>query len=655
MIHSLQSFQKKIVYNLDVIASSFGFSIGILILLLSFFGKFNQYSIGFTILFISVLYLFLKSRLSHGTIQDIYVSANQIKCLNVIFFILISITSIIWYNQLYSRPIEYFILVSLIAGLISLDILVYKIENRVFPILFKIFFLTLMVRAGIYYNFPSIMGYDAYIHTNIANFISITGFVPPVEISDKYINYPILHIFISITKTISCIDIKNAVFLSIGLISIVSILFFTYIIANRLAGPRIALGSALIIGLSNQIITTGITNITAGSLVLCYFMILLYLCLLPQKKTHIIIGLLFFVTAIIIITHQLSTFVVLLSVGLLAIFILLFAFSFEIEIDNSFFLFYLPFFAISMLIYWMSTIAYNDLSFFETVLSPFIDVLKHGGQYGSDLLIVGHEYSRPFSETILLQVSYLIIPFFSIGGIYYWLSKKDTIKFSIAMASAILFVIIYAVPLSGVRNLLTDRWMPFLLIFLGILASVFIFSCIDLIKSNFYKYVSIFLIISIFSFIMIITPGINKDNPLIAKDTTPRNQFTTNEISAVVDIKSMIGEKMPMGKKIFVDPSFTSAVLFYGGDSTIEYQKQMYEVIIPFSQEKEISYLLNNHGSIFILRKSTLNEPVILPASGLYGDTYAAHFPKIYFDSLERSRTHNQVFSNGNVLAYYSN
>ena len=644
MIFTIQALLKKIINNIDVITSIVGCLVGILIIILSFFGKINQYSIGFTIFFTSVLYLFLKTRLKEEIIQTYYLSLRQKKALDIFFFILIAITSIIWFNQLYYRPIEYFILLSLLSGLISLDIISFKKENSVVPILLKIFFLATMIRAGIYYNFPSIMGYDAYFHTNIANLISVTGSVPPFEISDKYVSYPILHIFISMTKILSFIDIKDAVFLSIGIISIVSLVFI-FILVNRLAGPRIGLLSVLIISLSSQIITPGITNITPGSLVLCYFMMILYLFLGKKNNSRIFVGILFFVTTVMILTHQLSTFVVFLGVVLLTISFFLFEFSFKFKEKNPIFLLYLPFFATSMLMYWMSTPAYNQKSFFEMVLAPLIDVLEYGGQYGSDVLIVGYGYVRPFIETLLLQVSYLIIPFFAIGGIYLWLSKKDAIKFSIAFAAAILFLLVYAVPLLGIRNLLTDRWMPFLLMFLGILAAAYIISFVDLIKSNFNKLATIFMIIIVFSFFMVVTPGINKDNPIVAKDTTVRNQYTFNEISAIETVGSIRVEK------IFVDSSFISAALFYGSISTVEEQKNKEVGIFQFNREK--LSISNDPGALIILRKNTLKEPVSLKASDLYGDTYIAPLSRASFDYMENSNNKNLIFTNGNVLSYY--
>jgi hypothetical protein len=644
MITPLQSILKKIISNLDTITSVIGCIIGILILSLSLIGKINQFSIGFTIFIASGSYIFLKSRLNEDIIQNFTFSPRQKKILNILFFVLIIFVSIIWYNQLYSRPLEYFILLSLLSGLISLDIITYNEKYSVWPILGKIFLLALIFRAGIYYNFPSIMGYDAYFHTNIANLISTVGFIPPSEISDKYFSYPILHILISIIKNILLLDIKNSVFLSIGIISIFS-LVFVFIFVNRIAGPRISLLSVLIISLSTHIISTGITNITAGSLVLCNFMVVLYFFMHQKWIPYFFTGLLIFLTATMILTHQLSSFVVLLSLFLLTISMLLYVYIFQIKFKNNF-LFYLSFFAISMITYWMTTIANRQQSFFETVLEPLSDVLVYGGKYGSDILITGHVYTRPLNEILLLQISYLIIPFFAIGGIFLWLSKKDMNKISIALTAAVLFALIYIIPFLGIRNLLTDRWMPFLLIFLGILAAGYIIPSLEIIKSNFYRLSTFFIIIAVFSFIMITVPAINKDNPLVAKDTTVRNQYNFQEISAIEKLQKIHTEK------ILVDPSFIDPFHFYGSYSTIKEQKENLDTLFTFDTEDDLFEISKRSGILIVLRKSTSEEPISLKASNLYGDSYNAPLSKSTFQYFENSPNHNLIFTNGGIQAY---
>jgi hypothetical protein len=643
----IKNLCEKVFLILDIILAVFCFFIGAGIFLVSMMGEINQPLIGLTLIVASVFYLVMRSRLKETEFQVFQLSARQKNILHIFFFVLIIVTSVLWYNQLYSRPLLYFILISLLSGLIAGEIIFLTKDTQVWPILFKIFFLALVVRMGIFYNFPSIMGYDAFTHTQIADMISVTGFVPPFEISYQYVNYPILHILIAITKIMSFIPIKDAVFFSIGLISIISTLFI-FIFVRQVAGPRVGLLSVLIICLTTQIIVTGITNITAGSLVLCYFLVLLSLIMHRERHINALI-LCQFVIFAMIITHQLTTFVVLLIFGLFALGIFLFDLVYRINRQYFKFYLFLAIFGVSMLLYWIYTPLYNNESFFKVTFGPFVDVLINGGQYGSDVLIVGQLYERPFIETLLLQTSYLILPFFAIGGIFFWISRKNAIKFSIAFTAAALFFLVYAIPFLGIRNLLTDRWMPFLIIFLGILGAAIIISSIDSVKSNTPKFVTIFAIVAIFSFLMIVVPSINKDTPFVAKDTTIRNQFTYQELGAVETIKSI-----DRGT-IIIDPDFNSPFLVYGNDYKTGRQNSSVYSVVSFGSENELLAISNSSGLLTILRKSTLIEPVSLKASELYGDIYTRPLSVSSFATLDGAENQNLIFTNGDVTGYYSN
>jgi hypothetical protein len=300
-----------------------------------------------------------------------------------------------------------------------------------------------------------------------------------------------------------------------------------------------------------------------------------------------------------------------------------------------------------MILYWIYTPLYDNESFFKVTFGPFVDVLLNGGQYASDTLIVGHVYVRPFIETVTLQTSYLILPFFAIGGIFFWLSRKDGIKFAIACTAAALFFLVYVFPFLGIRNLLTDRWMPFLIIILGFLAAAYIIALMDLIHSNKIKLVTLFSIIVIFSFLMVTIPAINKDNPFVAKDKTIRNQYTNNEISAIERIKSLYGGT------IIVDPEFITPMVLYGSNYTLAGHN--FYSVVTFASENELLAISESSGLLIVLRKSTLNEPVTLTAPELFGDTIAAPLSKTSFDYLENRENQNLIFTNGNVISYYTN
>ncbi len=635
-----------IIERIDLILAILGIIIGIIILSLSFMEKISQHYIGFTILISSALYLVIRGRLNERTIRSFTLSIRQKKGLDIIFYCLFTLTVIIWYYQLYLRPVIYFISVAFLCGLISIFILSVEEKRQAWGVLFKIFLLAFSVRAGIYYNFPSIMGYDAFIHLNIANVISATGSIPPFEISEKYINYPILHIFISVTKIISSISIKNAAFFSVGIANIL-ISIFVFIIVYRLTNYKVGLLSALIISFSNDLILTGIVNITAGSLVLCYFLILLFLLQYKGSTTPRMISLIILFTGMTIVTHQLSTFVVYIVMCIFIIITILYNWITEKKsATNINGYLYIVLFSISIFFYWMNTTSGNaGTSFFETVLLPLMDVLTTGGGYGNDLLIVGHDYARPFLDTLLLQICYLIIPFLAIGGIFWWLSRKDYVKFLMASTAGILFVLIYAIPLLGIRNLLTDRWTPFLNIFLGVLAAAYIIGIVNLFNTNLKRIALLFSIIMVFSLFMVVAPNVNKDHPLFAEETTVRNQFTDNEIVSAERLSENSNDN------IIVDAQFLSVFQFYGTDLVVNDQLNFYQRLHSFDDEKTLIDSSKKPGVVVVLRKSTLHEPLPFRASELYADSVIRTLSQSVFDEFEK-RDYNMIYTNGNVIGY---
>ena len=630
--------------NLDAVTAIAGIFLGAFVIFLCYTINLRQHDIGFVILTTSLIYLVLRNKFKKTTFTPLKINHRGRLLLNIIFFIIFSVTLWIWYTQLYCRPLSYFVLISFLTGVIAVEILCFEEGDHVWLILLKIFILSANIRAGIFYNFPSLMGYDAYHHAKIAESITNTGFVPPFELSGKYFYYPIAHIFISITQMVGQIDIKDAMFCSIGLASILGTIF-VYLIGKKLAGPQIGLLASLLANVTNSIIVRGITNITAGSLVLCYLVLVLYL-IFEEKHKIINRSLIIFITLLMIITHQLSTFVAFVSLTSIYFgkraYMVIYKCGESVSISTV----YLLIFAVALQSYWMHTYASPGTCFFDSVVGPFINVLQSGGEYGSNTLIVGHEYHRSLFDTLLLHSSYLILPFFAIGGVLLWLSLNDGKKFSIATVIIILYILVYGIPLLGIRNLLTSRWAPPLSIFLVIAASAYISRITGLIKFDRNKFFAMFTIVLIFSFLMIITPSINKDNPLVAKDTTCRNQFKDEEICAVATINNVYRGPIKLD-------SLLISYLLYDANASLVQQIKSESLLEVFDIDYITSTTKEKSGRMIILRKCALNEPISVKASKFYGDTKAQLLPKEFFDRFE-SAGYDLVYNNGEVVGYIS-
>lgn len=630
--------KEKFTGNLDTVLSVAGFSLGLFIVSLYYLINLNQQDIGIAVLSACLIYFVFRKKFKDEA--PVFSGKDRLRtALNLSFYLIFLMSIFIYGMHLYYRPLSYFILICILAGIIASEILYVKEGDRVVPILLQIFLLSILIRSGIYYNFPSLMGYDAYAHAGIAKLITETGTVPPIEISSKYFYYPLAHIFISITQLMGGLDVKDGFFYSIGFANIFSTAGI-YLIGKRLEGPQMGLLAALLINLNNHNIVTGITNITPGSLVLCYFIIIIY-AIFSEKPGMVQTGLLLLTTILMVLTHQLTTFVV--FIALISILVgkylhnLLYG-----SLPNSTGSFnYILFFVISLQTYWMFTYVTQDTSFFEMIFKPLVEVLQMGSSYSSDELIVGTTTtSQDPMEVLILHISYLALPFFAIGGVLAWFSRRDAMKinkFSVALVVAILYGLAYGIPLLGMRNFLTSRWFPLIAVFLVLVAASYMLKLVSLFNSKKAKIHAVFIIVLLFSFVMVTTPGINKDNPLVGKETTVRNQFKNIEIQAVKTISGMYSGS------ILMDSPY---------DSCLFYRDPGYDVNnATYFNTKQIESREISGDHMVLLRRSALKEPISINDPDRYGVNIIKPLPAEFFNSFEAPE-YELVYDNSEVLAY---
>ncbi len=148
------------------------------------------------------------------------------------------------------------------------------------------------------------------------------------------------------------------------------------------------------------------------------------------------------------------------------------------------------------------------------------------------------------------------------------------------------------------------------------------------------------------SFLMIIPPVINKDNPFAGKDRTIRNQFKFNEIAAINTITLF------QGGSIVTDTDFKSLFSLYGRSDSLEGTRNISDTVSSFQSEKQLRDESGRSGSLTVLRK---NELIKLKASQLYGDSYVSPLSNTTFEFFENAGNHNLVFTNGNIIGYYTN
>jgi len=626
----------KISERLDVIIGILGIFIGTLVIYLSYAANLHQQDVGFAILIPCLIYLAFRSKLLKPTHDHFIPTKSLTLLLNIIFLIAFTGSIVLLRLNLYYRPPLYFILVSIACAVIAVEIFYSNEKTQVWSIITKILLLFLSVRAGIFYNFPALMGSDIWEHMKYVQAIIDNGMiirnVESISYSFRYCDYPIFHLIVTITQILTHTTLKNSLFFSIGFFAVISTIFI-YLIGKDIAGTKIGLLSALLFNMSDIIINRGVCNITIEVLVLGLFLMILYFVLKDRRETRNS-AIIIFLIILLVITHQLSTFASFVSLAGIFIGKQLYDRYMRKETSINITLTSLMMFAIALQIYWMNTYKAKGAPFFDFVLRPIVHIIKTGDFIPDPLsnpYVILYEYYSPINN-VLYHFGYLILLFFAILGILYWLSYKNinAKKSEVIAAFVVLYLIVYGITLSSFKDsMLPHRWLIFVYIFLCLAASQGIFTLTKLTKKKSNKIITVFCIILLLTFFMITTPIVNRDSPMYCEDRAARYMFKQSEIQGALTIT-----KVYEGN-IVLDRSWLHGLfrkLTY--NATLE--------CIDLSEEK--------YTGLILLRKAVINEYVTVGRAGISINKILG---EEFFDRFNNS-DYDLVYSNGEVFAYRS-
>ncbi len=576
-------------------------------------------------------YLALKGKLLATQPVFLSLSRRQQRLLSIAFWLLLTASGWLWQTQpLYVRPAAYFVVVSLLVGIIAMDIMALDNDRRVGMIMLKVLLVSLSVRAGIFYEFPSLSGADTYVHARIAQDIVDSGLIPGWEI--RYQSYPIFHLAVAMTQILTSLSLKDALFVSVGLTSIAGTTFI-YLIGSRVAGPRAGLLALLLANISDSLITTGATYMGPDSVVLVYFLLMLYLVIargMEPVNRAILLG----ITGVAVFTHQLSVFAVLISLA--GLFLAagvgraLYAYRRQTQLP----LIYLLVFAVMMLFYWTLTY-YGRSTFLGSMILSLKNVLMNP-EFGFEAGIT-RSVQFGFWTNLLFHLGYLILLLLAIGGLLFWLRSREERQFSVGGTAIVLFLFTYAFPaITGSRVMLTDRWYPILVIFLVILAAPYLMRSASLFRTSLGQMVVPALLTAL-AFLMIATPNVNKDNPLYANERAGRVQFTAAEVSTISTLREVL--QWP----VITDDSFRASI-FRQFDPFLN-------TVMPFDEVYVSGGILEGEeSSLVVVREAIFRKPTLINTeSSVRKQVFSREFQQRF-----QSRDYALVYDNGPVKAYFA-
>ena len=226
------------------------------------------------------------------------------KVLTALFFGSISVSIVLLYTTVYSRPPIFFVLTALIAAFIAIEIAITSNTKHLPSILLKIIVLAILIRASVYFEFPSAIASDPSWHSGFIQYILDHGYVPAhvTPYSALYPYMPMMQLLVAAASLITGISLHNSYFF-LGIIECISVIFI-YLIGRAVVNERTGLLAALLLVLANQFIYWGV-NITPLTLGIVFTLLaLVVLFLVPRNDLVSFTVLLLVVLAGVMLTHQ---------------------------------------------------------------------------------------------------------------------------------------------------------------------------------------------------------------------------------------------------------------------------------------------------------------------------------------------------------------
>jgi len=523
---------KKLWEKLDVVIASGGVLLGLFIICVSFITIAKPWYLGVTILISSVLYIIFRERLFNTNESFHFVPTKKLIYVNdIIFFLTVSLSVWLLFDNLYHRPLFYFLLVTVACSSIALEIL-YSNEKWVSLILIKILLVGITIYGGVYYQFPNdISGLDTKFHNSLVKEVIENGYVIP---NQPYTSFPLFHILTSSTSILTSLNVHSSIFISITFLLAFSTLFI-FLLGQKLINTRVGLLASLLFIFGDQIILFSIWAIPQV-LAFVFFIIILYLFIISTHSSlhrRIIIIFLFFV---VILTHTIGGFAILVIT--LSLFTWKKIYKMFYNLQNDKFTIFLSTFIVFATIlsgYWMYTFQCSTCnSFFDAELHALLnglmqDITIGAGSHYIPIKMQDDETCGYF-EYILTYLGYLIFLAIGIIGTYIWFRDKNIFKSSLCFSMIIVFAIIYGFSYMGLRTVIPDRWFIYTYVILALTSAVGIFKLVSLSNKKLINIFIFIIITAVLCFFMISTTTSNYHDPIYCKDNGWRFVYKTSEL-----------------------------------------------------------------------------------------------------------------------------
>jgi hypothetical protein len=442
---------------------------------------------------------------------------------------ILSILSVYLRPELYERPLLYFILTALMAGVIACEIFTSG-RRHAGLILIQILLLGVSITWSQLLIFPSLLGIDPWYHSALTNRIIDENFIPE---GYAYSKLPLFHLTIATTSLIASLPYKLANMVSVSLGQIICNAVFVFLIADYLfKNHRVGLLAALMVVIANHHIRMTYWSIP-NAFAVVFIPIVIYLALStaksnPRDINTLFMGIIMILLMVgIILTH---------SIAAMCMAILLFVAWGASTLYKVFYpraecytTLLVPFgFTVMMVAWW--TYASGHVRTLGQLMKWGFSVdcfVKTPAEY------LNYAMTIPLGEQIFNNLGVYLFWAVSLIGVFYMISRRgNSSTFLVASVGVTPLAVTFLSFISG-TTVIGDRWWYCAQILLSIPLAVAVY-LVATWKSRkpLSLYCFVFGFVIILSIFMIMSTPANVDNHIFSPVTGSTYAYTQSEMVA---------------------------------------------------------------------------------------------------------------------------
>lgn len=441
----------------------------------------------------------------------------------VLFLLLFNVSLILFYTRTdpYIRPYSYFIVLSLAVVPLGGQIF-FAPEKELynFLILNQIIILSFSYVLTLNSLYPTLLGADPWGHRVLVEEIISLGYIGEGGwYGGTYKLLPSFHINLSSFSIILDWGYKSSSLISVGLASFIMIIFGIYLAIKEIFYTKLALMTALIVGISNTVVYW--VGIAIPNTMGIGFVILVLALLVKKKKNLAIFGIIFLFAFIINLTHSLSYLYLIFQTSIIALVALMYKRkSFNIYLRLS----------LAILIlgigYWFSVAIRYGHAFVNQVRFLIM------GRESEYLAGEGTGATISTSTIILGRLGLILIFTISILGlIWIFVSEREFRKYKILGIGGFAYSIAVFALFGGGLVGISGRFWLYMQIVCGIAVILGILLFLSIIKNTFWKKICVIVIVFLLAVVMFTSPYVNNDNPHTTFHGSTRTGLKESEVA----------------------------------------------------------------------------------------------------------------------------